>query len=157
MLNVGEMSGLVCFGITTPVAVVRVFLIPASALPLKNAFFPSFKVLPLFALSWSCGSSLPSPAPSPSSGSAAPAAFAAATSSSRPLISSKISPMVLASSMASVNSWPESACAFFPSSASLFLRSFLDIFSNSSLVMSLISFHIFLLAHVCHSKFNNFV
>ena len=56
MLNVGEMSGLSCCGITIPLAVESAFLGLANAFALKVTFFPSFKALPLFALAWFFGS-----------------------------------------------------------------------------------------------------
>ena len=155
MLNVGEMSGLSCCGITIPLAVESAFLGLANAFALKVTFFPSFKALPLFALAWFFGSWLPSPAPgssAPSSGSAVPAAAAAAINSSLVLISSRISPIRRISSMASVNSWPENAWAFFPRSAARFLSSFLESFINSSLVIAMFSFLTPSPGHVLHGK-----
>ena len=155
MLNVGEMSGLSCCGITIPLAVESAFLGLANAFALKVTFFPSFKALPLFALAWFFGSWLPSPAPdssAPSSGSAVPTAAAAAINSSLVLISSRISPIRRISSMASVNSWPENAWAFFPRSAARFLSSFLESFINSSLVIAMFSFLTPSLCHAIHGK-----
>ena len=136
MLNAGEISVLLCCGIAT-LSVVIALRGFTRTFALYETAFPSFNAFPFFALIWFLGSSPPSPGslPFPGSGSLFPAAAAAAISSSRVLISSRISPMFLASSMASVNSWPLNAWAFFPSSANLFLRSFFDIFINSSLVI----------------------
>ena len=139
-MNVGEISGLVWCGITTPVAVVIVFKGFAMAFALNLTALPFFKALPLSALALSLVSA-PSPPFVSSSGSSPSVAAAAAAlaSSSRALISSRISPMVFASSMRAVNSSPLLSWASLPTVTRRAFNSFLLIFINCSLFMLLSS------------------
>ena len=132
------MSGLVWCGITTPVVVESAAIGLAIFFALYVVFAPAFNALPLFVLAWSL-TSAPSPA-FPSGPSPSPAAaWAALASSSRALISSRISPMVLASSMRAVNSSPLLSWASLPTVTRRAFNSFLLIFINCSLFMLLSS------------------